>query len=273
MTALSTGSGQFPTSAQLAIGIGATVVRKSVAATSTARNWTLIADDTCFYLFTESGDLTSPFAALPFMFGDFFSYCSTDSWKCAMIGRNQENAFTYPTAGEPFYAVLFCFNNLLSTTQSGCFIAAGYTGVGGSIVNGKHIDFSACGYNNSQYAPGQGGVSGTGSYTCGQNSSTQAMGCNYAYPAAFPYPNAPDGGLFLSPVYLHHNGFKRGYYKGIWAPEHHLPLNHNDTYNGTGLNVGKTYLSQMLPANLSNASNPTGNGQSQVHIETSSTWS
>ena len=53
------GSGQFPTSGQLRQGIGAVVCRKSNAATSAARAWTLIADDTVFYLFTETGDYTT----------------------------------------------------------------------------------------------------------------------------------------------------------------------------------------------------------------------
>src|SRR5690349_16189318 len=58
-TALDTGTGQFPTSALLAIGTGAVVWRKSNTADSTARAWTLIADSTVFYLFVETGDQTS----------------------------------------------------------------------------------------------------------------------------------------------------------------------------------------------------------------------
>ena len=90
-TGIGAGTGQFPTSGQLGIGIGAVVCRKSTSADSTVRAWTLIADDTVFYLFTETGDLTSPVLPSLFMFGDFFSYGSSDAYRCLIVGRNQEN--------------------------------------------------------------------------------------------------------------------------------------------------------------------------------------
>src|SRR5262245_26448894 len=48
MTAVATGTGPFPTVAQLAAGI---IVRKSAALSGTTRAWVMVADDRSFYLF------------------------------------------------------------------------------------------------------------------------------------------------------------------------------------------------------------------------------
>jgi hypothetical protein len=94
-----------------------------------------------------------------------------------------------------------------------------------------------------------------------------AIGIN-SNPSNFPYPNGPDGGLYVSPIWVHHSGAVRGYLKGAWAPLHDRPLNHNDTYSGSGNMSGKSFLSQNIPAFISSATLA-----GQVHLETSTTWS
>ena len=264
-TGLGTGTGQFPSSAQLAIGIGAVVCRKSATADTTARNWTLVADDTVFYLFCETGDLAFV-APLPVMFGDIFSYKTSDPYRCAIIGRNAEFA-AWSAASSPgadgFSSLHLASANFLSQRMIGHYLCASFTGVGGSIGFGKHIDHAKTGTfgNNGDL---------TGSATVATAAAGSGIGANFNN-QAFPYPNAVDGGLYLSPIWVHHNGSVRGYLKGLWAPLQDRPLNHNDTYNGSGNMSGKTLLTQsiLLPYVLSNANSNVG----QVHIETSNTWS
>ena len=65
-----TGTGQFPTPAQL-LATGHVVLRKSVSADATNRNWIIFADSLTFYLFILTGDLAGAYWWL--WFGDFFS--------------------------------------------------------------------------------------------------------------------------------------------------------------------------------------------------------
>jgi hypothetical protein len=267
MSAFNTGTNQFPTSGQLNIGsnpAGALVCRKSTTADATARAWTVIADDTVFYLFTETGDQASPTAAFPFVFGDIFSYKSSDAYRCIIIGRNASN--TASVTNEPLSALLSGFSgstgyDILAATISGHYMDRTWTGVGGSVAVGKHVD-------QMKMGAGQGAAS-TGTSGSSANSTGANLGLGRLNtPGYFPYPNGPDGGLYLSPIWIHHSSSVRGYLKGLWAPLHDRPLNHNDTYSGTGNLNGKSFVVQSIPAYVNSATD-----YGQVHIETSSTWS
>ena len=113
-----------------------------------------------------------------------------------------------------------------------------------------------------------GGTTGT-SGSSGLSSSGGALG-GYGS-AAMPYPNGPDGGLYLSPIWINHSSARRGYLKGLWCPVQDRPLNHNDTYSGTGNLSGKSFLVQNIYTSITTGITPANSGQ--VHIETSSTWS
>lgn len=264
MSAIATGTGQFPSGAQLAIGSGSVVCRKSTSSDSTARAWTLIADPTCFYLFTESADYTSPTAASMFMFGDFFSYAPSDAYNCMIMGRVQENygssGAEWSVFGNGFYSQTFA--NVLAMTLPGHFIAANQTGVGNSILCGKHIDFTKSGfcgtpsYSGTSNSSNNGGLVPIGGYEAGLN--------------AMVYPNPQDNGLYLSPVWIHHGGTLRGYMKGLWAPVQSIPLNHNDPFSGSGGMSGKSFVAQWIPATKNNNS---AFAPGEFIIETSSTWS
>lgn len=263
MSALSTGTGQFPTSGQLAIGIGAVVCRKSATADATARAWTIVADDTVFYLITENGDYISPTWPSLFVFGDVFAYKTSDAYRCAIIGRMVENSAL--TSSEPMPVLLNVSSTILTSTISGHFMAAHWTGVGGSIAVGKHVD------QTKQGMTAGGAVSGTAGATVATNlpaGNGGAIGRNGGF-AGLPYPNDPDGGLYLSPIWLHHSSCVRGYFKGLWAPLHDRPFNHNDTISGSGNLAGKSFLVQNVMTLGVSGFSDTG----QVLIETSSTWS
>jgi hypothetical protein len=274
MTAAATGTGQFPTSSQQAMGVsvnGAINIRKSATANATARNWTLIADDTCFYLFTESGDQTSPLAAFPYMFGDIFSYKTSDPYRCMTMGRNSQNNGTdfrgewFPTFSGN-YNVQSASDLRMTYFIPGHFMSGSFTGTGTSTTVGKHSDAFKCGVNGGGVPQNTGGlqqynnIGFNGSWMMGNNA-------NQGY--CMNNPNGPDGGLWLAPIWVHHTGNVRGYLKGLWNPCQFLPLNHNDTFSGSGTLAGKSFVVQNMPS----ADNNNNLRMSQVFIETSSTWS
>lgn len=259
MTALATGTGQFPTSAQLNLGAspaGSVVCRKSNTADSTARAWWCIADATCFYLFVETGDSTNPVACKSFFFGDIFSYASSDPYKCLIIGRNNQNS-TSPN--------LEAFSWLTATGKlvnpiAGHFMASSQAGVGTSLPVGKHSDVVKAGYDTGNEPPASGTTTGS-----------TANGITTVSTAAFVNPNPTDGGLFLAPIWVHHTRGVRGYMKGLWLPCQFRPLNHGDTVAGTGAMAGKTFLALNIESTTPSSYVPVDCGI--VIIETSDTWS
>jgi hypothetical protein len=85
-----TGSGQFPTAAQL-LTTGHVVVRKSNVASGAGRAWICFADALTFYLFVLTTDAAGVYQA--FFFGDFFSLGgSSDSYRGMIFGRANENS-------------------------------------------------------------------------------------------------------------------------------------------------------------------------------------
>lgn len=260
MSALGVGTGQFPTAAQMLIGTGAAVCRKSTTADATSRPWYLVADNTVFYLFVETGDMTGSMYNL--FFGDFISYTPNDPNRCLLIGRCSENnsAPNSEWSGALNGLAGNTWASPLVSTLSGHYLAGNFTGVGGSMPFGKHSDLAKL------------GVTGFGSYsgtTVVPNTwATGYVGSNYGGPNAFPYPNMADGGLWMAPIWIHHTGTVRGYMKGLWCPCHNLPLTHGDTFNGTGTMSAKSFIAL-------NSGGFTNNQwiANQFFVETSNTWS
>ena len=257
-TGLGTGTGQFPSSAQMTTTSGALVIRKSNTLDTTARGWTIVADTSTLYLFIETGDnLSGILSAYPFVFGNFFSYSSSDVNNCCIIGRNTENDNN--CVWDPLSAVGGNADTP-ATVGMGQYVASSWTGVGGSVPFGKFVDSIMTGSGNSS-AEGQTG-------TTGLNGASYFIGSN-ATPANFPYPNAADGAMWLSPIRICHNGSMRGYLKGLWAPLHNMPMNHDDVLTITSGNLsGKSFVMQNIPAYTATAQS-TG----QIAVEFSNTWS
>lgn len=178
-TSAFTGSNSFPTIAQ---GVGGpfVIARKSSAATSTPISWLCFADSSSIYFFTQTGDFTNVYYG--FMFGDIYSFMtsSIDIYKCMIIGRAAENSATQ--ANDKLDQL-----TVLNTATSANFIARSYTATGTSYAAGKHGDAT-------------------------KGSATTLLGTNQ-------YPNGPDGGLYLSPVWvceptnLITRGSMRGFYQ------------------------------------------------------------
>jgi len=261
-----TGVGQFPTSSQSTIGVGTLVIRKSASADATVRKWTIVADGHTFYLFVETGDYTNTLATLAFAFGDFFSYASSDLSNCIIIGRTIENNSGAVQGGttniyEPLPILSLMNGAGLSNTITGHFVAANYTNLGGSIAVGKHSDQAKMGCANG----GSGQIVG---YQGTWNNSTS----NSIFTLQFVYPNGPDNGLFQSPIFIHHNGFVRGYLKGLWCPLQHQPLTHNDTFSGSNNLAGKSFIVQNAMSVVFNGASPTSAFAGQYFVEYSDTW-
>lgn len=244
MTAVGTGTNAFPTSSQSSFGV---VCRKSNTADATARPWYCIADGSVFYLFVDTGDYTSPNYSFGFSFGDFFSYKSGDTYNCQICGRKAENS-TNDT--DDMLSCVFAGSQALTyTAVNSGFLARVWTGVGGSLIYTKHTAMPG-------FTPGSTTIAYT---TCGSANSL------------IPYPNGPDGGLELAPMWIAHNGSIRGYMKGLWAPLHNQPCGHGDTFSGTGNMSGKSFIALNTKGPNTNVGVSTTSGQ--IVIETSNTWS
>lgn len=251
MTAVATGTNPFPTVAQMSTGM---FVRKSASADSTARPWYILADETVFYLFVESGDYGGPTRVTAFCFGDFYSFKANDAYRCMIIARTGEN--TGSSNYENFPCISPCSGSFPQNyTLGGHYLARPFNGVGTSTAFGKHAD---------TYASGTGGASG---YTqlMGQTVSNVGAAGNWG----LTYPNPADGGLYMAPVYLHHNMGLRGYLKGLWCPSHDNPLAHCDTFSGTGAMASKSFLVMQMLSNTDN----NGAKACECFLETSNTWS
>jgi hypothetical protein len=249
MSAVATGTGPFPTVAQMTSGL---FVRKSTTADSTARPWYILADETVFYLFVESGDYTAPTRTTAFCFGDFYSFKTSDAYRCMIIGRIFENSGNANAEAFPSVVGVTSSVQMLGVTTSGHYIARGTAGSGGSIAFGVHGDAVSSGH----YATN---IASMGHSAVGGADATYGMS----------YPNPADNGVYMAPAYIHHNNGLRGYMKGLWIPCHDMPLGHGDTFSGTGAMSAKSFLCVQMLYNLDNNSTKT----SECFLETSNTWS
>jgi hypothetical protein len=128
MSAISTGTGEFPTSAQLTGGLFA---RKSSTADATARPWICFADEKRFYLWifcaqTTFGNTASTDGTM--WFGQGNSYVPSDAFFTFAIGRAATGVSTERAAA----ADAGTFN-----ASIGHYVARAYTGVGTSFNSSK----------------------------------------------------------------------------------------------------------------------------------------
>ena len=193
---------------------------KSGTADSTARPWSIVFSEKLFHLLVSTDSSSTGVNSAGHTFGDIKSYKSGDVYATIHIAST---------------STLYSGNTLtalvsVTNTTTGHYLCRSYTQIGSSLACGKHSD----------------GVKGS--------SSTVGLG-------NMTYPNPEDGGLYLAPIWAHESaGNVRGEIPGLWAPCHNRPLNHLDTFSGTGALAGKTFL----------AWNQYNNGQ--IFIETSDTW-
>lgn len=203
MSDISTGSGAFPSSAQVSGGLYAL---KSDAASSAARGWVVVADEKRFWLVStlfSSTIASSASRAAGMFFGDIISAKAGDAFHTLLLSGD--------AAGDSGVRI-GSLTSSTGTTINGHYLARSYTQVGTSVVVGKHTD----------------AAKSTGVTNIGTGGS------------AFPDPIT--GGMLLSPLYVHEPSLTRGVIPGGWAPLHNLPGSPGDTFQGTGALAGKTFL-------------------------------
>ena len=207
------GSGQFPTPAQL-LTSGHTVIRKSnTSDSSSARTWIVAADSRSFYAFVLTGD--SPNSYYSFGFGDIFSYKSgsKDSYNCIILGRNLENSNVFASDGLEALTAL-------TTPAVGNFMPRSYTGLGTSITVGKHGD----------------GVKGSTSIFTGN----------------MPSPNSVDTSFYISPVWVSETatGAVRGLLRGLYQPLNNISnFTDGQSFSGSADFTGKVFMIIKTSAN------------------------
>lgn len=160
---------------------------KSNSANSTPRGWYFAADSKIFYLFkAHYSSYTYAFESA--VFGDFPSRKSGDAYNCFIHGPSSDYSSTYPQS-----ETLMRSTTSIYSTQ---FIARSYTGLGGAIRMTKTSPF----------------------YSGGADYFSGASG-----PA---YPNASDGGLYVSPWYLSEESAAvlRGHLCGVYSIPMTLPI-------------------------------------------------
>ena len=189
MTGISTGTGVYPTDAQVSGGL---YQLKSNAASGASRPWFLIADDRFFYLGTAHNTTYSTLYDI-IVFGEFPSFKTGDSYNSMVFGQTQDNKANPPNHTATFVSAS------AAATQAGHYLARAYTGGGTSVNFGKV---------GPVYGMANMGGSAAATYP---NAADSGL--------LFAYPTIVNDGV--TTVY-------RGILPGVYAPLHNAPGSHGD---------------------------------------------
>lgn len=202
----------FPTAAQTSGG-GSWFTHYGSGSVANPRQWMIIADEMFFWLhiltYPEQATSTNYYREC-YAFGDIIPFKPGDTTHTVLLANDSP---TQPNSSEayPFYGV--SISSGLSRYRLS--IARDFTNLGGPITMGWHAD----------------SVKGSTSWGSG----------------FLGYPHGPDGGLYLSPVWVHNPNYSpysvRGIMPGIWVPCHYDGiLSQEQLVNGQGDLAGKTFM-------------------------------
>lgn len=233
MADASTGTGAFPTAAQVSGGM---YWPKSTGSDSSARAWTLIADERAMMLllspqpsYQSQGVLVS--------FGDFVSAKSVDGYACMLTG---------------------CDSSGISSSSwiRGCL---GF-GSGSGQPALAYVARSASGLGGAQL------VVKTAAYNTAEGYSGSVTGYTGFQ---VPYPNAADNSLRISVVelMLGSEGF-RGVVPGVYHSVQRIgtSLGTGDVIAGTGVNTGRVFRALSVGPTASSS------GVGVVFVDTTGPW-
>jgi hypothetical protein len=209
MTDVDTGTGPFPTAAQVSGGLWVT---KSSTSDSTARPWVLIGDGYEFWLFNERNAAGYPNILNPFHFGDPDSEMASDPYGCFIGGDYGTGVSSTPQNFAAMHQVMSSV-----TTQSGHYLARGSAQTGGSIACGK-----------------------AGDSVLGSTSIGGPI-------AAIAYPAQHNNGLYVTPLILWEASVPRAVLRSVYQPLHDTPLNHLNTAQNVDNLPGRTLLAVAIP--------------------------
>jgi hypothetical protein len=209
MTDINTGTGPFPTVAQLASGM---FVGKSSTTDGTARPWIAVSNGSIIYIRVSLDSANQMFWM---WFGDFVSERSGDEFNTILVagrgsGLDQNNLFSGMQA-----------NATVGTQQA--YIPRPVNQIGSSLQVVRYVDAA---FTNA----------GVGSF---EGSTMGSVG-------NIPFPAPANGGLYLVPVFIIESSSTylsppRGIAPGLWCPAHAKPLNDLDEYDGTGAFAGRRF--------------------------------
>lgn len=230
-TAVDTLTNPFPSATLTYSGWG-----KSATNDAVARPWVIIGDETRFYIFVQTGEVGTDWAAG--FFGDIVSYVTSDPYRCMLVAR-------YHSSG------IGSLSHYLDYMAYMC-----------SAISAVPTSYITMPRNHA----GVYGPASVGFLTDNNKVLTNASNTFYAGAAGvLTYPNAANNGLFMAPIWVHQGTtapyILRGHMPGLWCPLHNRPLSNNDTFSGVGAMSGKTF----------EAFNVYNSGQ--LLVETSDTWS
>lgn len=217
MSDVDTGTEPFPTVAQATNGMS---WPKSSSADSTARAWRLIGDGRTFYIVIDNGIIPQIYG-----FGHFFSYKGGDAYNTFLAGTTFSNWTTYNSGSAGQYVTGFCQNvswgatSVQSNLYGGIYVPRSYTQLGSPV----------------QVSP-----------FYGRNPGNFYQGLGYPE-SGMPYPNGPDSGLWLAPVFLADHQSStfnvRGRFPGLYTHLHNsIPCSVGDIVTGVVGMTGKTLI-------------------------------
>lgn len=214
MSAYNTGTNATPSALQLSGGVF--WQRGSGATTGSPQRWFVIATAKTFYFWLE-GDSNNGASALGTCggFGDIDSFRSGDAYGTILMGYSSTST---PSSGMGFIAGG-------GTNLGGHYMMRRWDQLSSGLQVGKHCDI---GKSNIPLTGGLLGATG------------------------LAYPNPEEGGIYLSPIWVHENLINaqisvRGIIPGQWAMLHNITPGANavvkslDQWNGTGALAGKTF--------------------------------
>lgn len=208
MSDINTGTGPFPTDAQVSGGL---YWPKSNAADATTRSWILVGDGRIFYLMVAYSSNTSTSFGFNHVFGDIGSVKSPDPYACVINGFNS----TYFGTNGNNSGLDYDYGDA-SNAATALYSPRSYVGLGSSVQLRKAYPMIAGPTSNK---------SGT---------------------VGMPYPNGADGGLYLAPHYIIDNVTLtyRGNSPGVYCVPQTIGnsvFSNRDAVSGVSGYSGKTF--------------------------------
>lgn len=237
MSDVNTGTGPFPTDAQVS---GGGYIYKHDATAGT-RKWIVAATAKAFWFWTQFDTTVAASNAGITFFGDIASVKVGDVYNTMLMAATSNAAKNNASPN-----VSYDHGGIWSAINQGSFghfMARSYSQTGTSINVGKRAD--------------------TGRFSHTNLSRVTTYGFDWLWNLCdSPLPNVPDGGLYLAPLAVHEPsvGYERGVMPGVWALAHSATgWATYDTFTGSGAMAGKTF--QLVPIY-----------GMYLAIETSNTW-
>ena len=210
MTDVDTGAKPFPMDSQVSGGL---YWPKSDTNDSSARGWDIWGDDRLFFIRVRANSdwVTNPSGSVHY-FGDPISFKAGDAYGAIISGSRSNSAGAFNV---DFHGGSAGFNNPAVTTDFSSYLARGYSGIGGAVGLTHQAVMAA----NQAYS-----------------GSSNLMASTYAF------PNGPDNGLFVGPVFLYSENGIRGRLPGaLFCPQSATGSFSNGTQvAGTGDYAGRT---------------------------------